>query len=679
MFKRFAAALLGAAVLVPAVPAYAAEDDIELTVLGTTDVHGHIYNWDYFTDAPYPAGGAEDPNELGLSRVTTIVDDVREDKGEDSVVVLDNGDYIQGTPLTSLAAKNPENHPMATAFNLVGYDAQVFGNHEFNYGLETLNTYADQTDAPLLGANVVKAGTDEPYTEPYTMLDREIDGNKVTVGVLGLVTPGVRIWDKANVEGTLEFRDLVLTAQEYVPEMKAAGADVVVALVHSGQDAEGVQWDPALLQENIASSVASNVDDIDLVIGGHSHVDIPVDLFEAPNGDPVLFTQPYFWARSVSQVDLPLTATEGDSATDYEVNWPESDEAIKDLVSANYSEDVTDSERILNDPDLQAAHDETIEYVNTVVAQNKELMTTDTSRYEDTPILDIIGKVMTDQVEESLVGTEYENLPVIAQTSPFSRTSVFPEGDLTIKDIASLYIYDNTLAASLLTGSDVKDYLEYSARFFVQATPDNPWNPDTHTNALYPGATRGIPDYNFDALLGVNYKIDITKPVGERIVELTMPDGTPVEDTDQFVMAVNNYRQNGGGGYPTYETIWDEQLEIRELMIEYAEAEGVIDPANFFTENWELITEPQDETDPTGEPTDPTDPTDPSQPTQPGDPDPTGPDQSTDPSVPTDSGQPSDPGEELPNTGAQIAGVAFAAVLLVAAGLMLVARRRLKS
>lgn len=676
MLKRLGAAFLGAALLASGAPAFAADDDdIVLTVLGTTDVHGHIYNWDYFTDEEYPAGEPDDPNQLGLSRVATIVDDVRDDKGEESVVVLDNGDFIQGTPLTSRAAKTPENHPMAKAFQLVGYDAQALGNHEFNYGLDTLATYREQLDAPLLGANVVKAGTEEPAYDPYTMIDRTIDGHEITVGVLGLVTPGVRTWDKANVDGKLEFRDLVLTAQKYVPEMKDEGADVVVTLVHSGQDAEGVEWDPDLLQENIASSVASNVEDIDLVIGGHSHVDIPVDLFEAPDGDPVLFTQPYFWARSVSQVDLPLAPTETrDAATDFEVDWPENDEDIKALASANYSEDVQDSDRILSDPDLQKAHEDTIEYVNQVVALNKQEMTTETSRYEDTPILDIIGQVMTDQVEESLKGTDYEGLPVIAQTSPFSRTSVFPEGDLTIKDIASLYIYDNTLAASLLTGSDLKEYLEYSARFFVQATPDNPWDPETHTNAVYPGATRGIPDYNFDAVTGVNYKLDITKPVGERVVELTMADGTPIEDSDQFVMAVNNYRQNGGGGYPTYEPIWDEQLEIRELMIEYAQDVEVIDADNFYTKNWELITEPQETPDPTDptEPTDPADPTDPAEPTDP-----------ADTAVPSDPAQPGDngtdagsPSGELPNTGAQVAGVALVAVLLIGAGVTLVVRRR---
>lgn len=160
-----------------------------------------------------------------------------------------------------------------------------------------------------------------------------------------------------------------------------------------------------------------------------------------------------------------------------------------------------------------------------------------------------------------------------------------------MRDIAGLYIYDNTLAAALMTGAELREYLEWSARFFVQVTEDEPWDPETHTNALYDGATRGIPDYNFDAITGdLTYQIDITKPVGKRVVSLKNLDGSAVTDDQQFVMAVNNYRQAGGGGYPVMSAIWDEQLEIRQLIIEYAQEVREIDQENFHVKNWELIT-----------------------------------------------------------------------------------------
>ena len=526
-------------------------------------------------------------------------------------------------------------------------------------------------DAPLLGANVETLPGTSLSFEPYVIVEKVVGGQTIKIGILGLVTPGVRIWDKANVEGKLEFHDLVLTAQHYVPEMKAAGADVVVALVHSGQNAPGVPWVASELQENVATSVSTLVDDIDLVVAGHSHVNIPSQVFHAPDGDPVLFTQPYFWARSASQVSLPI-AEDGDGG--YMVNWPQTDEEIAQLAIPKYSKDVVDSAAFTGHPTLWSDHQATIEYVNSVIATNEVEMTTESSRYEDTPILDIIGYVMEDSVRQGIQGTEYADLPVIAQTSPFSRTSVFPQGDLRVRDVAGLYIYDNTLAAQLVTGSQLKTYLEWSARYFVQVTDENPWDPETHTGALYEGATRGIPDYNFDAITGpISYELDIRKPVGERVVNFQHADGTPIKDTDQLVLAVNNYRQNGGGGYPVQDfvTIWDEQLEIRQLIIEYATEAGTLNPEDFHEVNWALITQDVDPSpSPTGSPT--TTPTATGEPSE----NPTDRPTSDDPSVtPTKPGKPGG----LPDSGANVAGLALGALLLVGLGAILVARRRAAS
>ncbi len=568
-------------------------DSFDLTVMATTDVHGHAYNWDYFRDQPYPQGRVR---KLGMARAATIIENARKSKPKGSVLVVDNGDAIQGTPLTYVAAKRPQllqgrTHPMAEAFNDVGYDAQALGNHEFNYGLDVLRNYGAQLKAPLLGANVVKAGTETPAFTPYTLIDRTIGGKRVKIGVVGLVTPGVRVWDRAVVDGKLEFRDPVVTAQKYVPQMKARGADVVVALVHSGLDAEGVAWNPALLQENVAGSVASKVNDVDVVVGGHSHVDIPSKVFRAPDGDPVLFTQPTYWAQSVSQVTLPLKANE--NGRGYKVSWPRTDTQIGALAQAKYADQVADSPTFAANKKLKADHEATVAYVNTVVAQSKERLTSATSHYEDTPILDFVGRVMADNVRRGLKGTKYEGLPVVAQTSPFSRTAVFPKGNVTIKDIAGLYVFDNTLGGVLVTGRELKDYLEHSARYFVQVPEGSTFDP-SKVNAKYDGATRGIPDYNYDALTGLRYRIDVSKPVGSRIVGLSYPDGRPLGDGDKLILAVNNYRQNGGGGFPhmggNARVVYDEQQEIRQLLIDYAQNAKTIDPAVFFERNWEVVT-----------------------------------------------------------------------------------------
>ena len=609
MLKRLTTAVLAtglAATLAPAAAAATAPpDQLDLTLLATTDTHGHIYNWDYFGGAEYEGEDAQ-----GLTRVSSIVGDVREREGEESVVVVDNGDAIQGTPLSYYYGMGPGaadvldgtvTHPMARAFNTIGYDAQVVGNHEYNYGLDMLATYEEDLDLPLLGANVVDVETGEPYHDPYTLIEREIDGETVTVGVLGLVTPGVRIWDKQHVEGVLEFQDMVTAAEQWVPEVEEQ-ADVVVVLAHTGQGTiEDANYDPARLDEDVAGNIARMVPGIDVLVAGHSHQDLPQTLVENVDGEQVLITQPNYWANSVTETSLTLVP---DGEGGFEVDW--TDQAPTAV--AHYGSEVADDPALVEA--LATEHETTVEYVNTPVAESVEELAAETSRYEDTAIIDFINHVQQTTVEDALAGTEYADLSVISQASPFSRTAVFPEGEVTIRDIAGLYIYENTLRGVQMTGAEIRDYLEYSARYFTQAEQGAEFDPETGTNAVYDDRPEGVPDYNYDALSGLDYVIDVSRPVGERIVRLQHPDGTPVADDDEFVLTVNNYRQSGGGAFPHVAeapVVYDELLEIRQLLIDWASDRGVIDPAEFFVENWELTTSPLPEEpgeDPTDDPTD---------------------------------------------------------------------------
>jgi 2',3'-cyclic-nucleotide 2'-phosphodiesterase/3'-nucleotidase len=563
---------------------------LELTLMATTDVHGHVEDWDYFRNAPFP-----DDDTLGLSRVGSVVDRVRAERGEESVVVLDNGDALQGTPLTYYYGMGAGaesvldggiEHPMAAAFNAIGYDAQVVGNHEYNYGLEMLSAYEGGLDAPLLGANVIDLDTGEPYHDPYTLIERQIDGQTVTVGVIGLVTPGVRVWDRQYVEGELEFRDLVETAAEWVPVVDAQ-ADVVVVLAHSGQGTvPDDAYDPADLNEDVANNVAYQVPGIDLLVAGHSHRDEPETVITNAAGQPVLLTQPSHWARSVSEVTLAL-APDGEGG--YAVDWSEGSAPV---VTPHYGRDVADA-----DPDVADAvaqqHATTIDYVNTPVAESVDEMLTETSRYEDTPIIDFINRVQAETVQQGLLATEHAGTPVVSQASPFSRSARFPQGEVTIRDIAGLYIYENTLRGVLLTGAQLRDYLEYSARYFERTEEGAAFDPATGTNAASPDRPDGVPDYNYDALSGLDYTIDVSREVGDRIQGLSHPDGTAVADDDEFVLAVNNYRQSGGGGFPHVAeapVVYDELQEIRQLLIDWAQRRGVIDATEFFERNWAVTT-----------------------------------------------------------------------------------------
>lgn len=585
---------LAAVVPVAVLPAVAVEGDTtDLTLLATTDVHANLRNWDYFRNAENPAGQAG-----GLTRVTSIVNDVEGREGAESVVYVDNGDAIQGTPLaTQFSVNEPvtetgREHPVAAAYNLLGLDAQTVGNHEFNYGLANLKKYRDDLKAPVLGANVIDVATGEPALDPYALIHREIDGTPVTVGVVGVVVPGVSVWDRAHVQGVLEFQDVVTAAQTWVPEV-AKQADVVVVLAHSGLgDVDSATYDPAAKHHDVAKNVAELVDGVDVVVAGHSHSTRNAEqFFTGTDGRQVLVTQPEYWGRSVSEVTIPLVE-QADGSLDVEFSGEPG--AVT----------VHDADQYEDDPEMlevtKPYHDETVEYVNTPVAQSIERMATESSRYVDTPIIDFINHVQRETVTNALAGTEYENLPVVSQASPFSRTAVFPQGQVTIADVAGLYIYDNTLGASLLTGAQLKDYLEYSASYYAQVPAGEEFDPEKHTNAPNAYYKDSTPDYALDQLAGVDYQIDLSKPVGQRISGLAYSEsGAPVRPEDEIALAVNNYRQSGGSGYPHVAdapVIWNELLEVRQLLIDWATDRGAIDPADFADENWRLVISATSET-----------------------------------------------------------------------------------
>ncbi|WP_432520560.1 bifunctional metallophosphatase/5'-nucleotidase [Kineococcus sp. SYSU DK006] len=566
--------LVGLGAATGATGAAAAPVPPSITLVSMTDVHGHVLDWDYFAGRPYPQGQG-----LGLARISTAVDRVRAERGADSTLVVDNGDAIQGTPLTYYHSREEPVtqtgavHPMAQAYDAIGIDAQVVGNHEFNYGLDTLAEYRLDLDAPLLGANVVDERTGTPYLRPWVLRDVRPSGGgaPVKVGVLGLTTPGSAVWDKQNVEGKLTFEDVVATAQREVPRMKAAGADLVVVLSHSGRSGESSYSEEELPAENVSDRVAAEVAGVDVVVAGHSHRDLPeawVDSTATP-GKRVLVTQPYRWGASVTVSQLELRGS-GDG---YSLAGAD----VQEVRAADVPEDPEIVEVIADE------HRRTVEYVDQVVATSTQELPATEARWRDTPIIDFIQRVQTDTVREALAGTPDAELPVLSIAAPFSRTAVFPQGEVTVKDVAGLYEFDNTLQAVRMTGAQVREYLERSAEYYASVPPGDPADPESL-------ATGQTPDYNLDQLAGVEYELDLAQPAGSRVASLTL-EGAPVADDQQFVVAVNNYRRSGGGGFPHVSTapvVYDEQAEIRQLLIDRAQSTGTIDPADFAVENWWL-------------------------------------------------------------------------------------------
>lgn len=550
-----------------------------LTVMGTTDLHGHVFNWDYFKDAEYSDKAG---NAMGLARISTLVNRVRAERGRCNTMLLDAGDTLQGTPLTyyyakvdPITAKGGPVHPMAQAMNAIGYDAAALGNHEFNYGLETLRKFEDQLHFPLLGANALDAKTQKPAFPPYLIKRFHVPGlPPVKVAVLGLTNPGIAIWDKAYVQGKLTFPGLEEQAAKWVPKLRAMGADVVVVSAHSGSSGTSSYGDQLPYVENSAALVAQRVPGIDAILVGHAHVEIPeLKVTNEQTGRTVVLSEPLCFAERLTLFDFELVFRS--------VRW-EVESVAASLLNSNTVEDDPKITKLLSDE-----HAKVVSYVNQVVGSATETLTTVEARYKDAPIIDLITKVQEDVVKAALAGTEYAALPVIAQASPFSRTSEIPAGEVTIRDLSSLYVYDNTLVAKVMTGAQLRAYLEYSAEYFVRTAAGAAVDVEKLTNA------NGRPDYNYDYVSGLGYEIDIAQAAGSRIRNLTY-GGAALDDGQQFVLAVNNYRANGGGAFPhvaSAKELWSESTEIRTRIAEWVTAKGVLDPKDFASADWRLTRE----------------------------------------------------------------------------------------
>ncbi|GAA3583386.1 bifunctional metallophosphatase/5'-nucleotidase [Kribbella ginsengisoli] len=586
-----AAAVLAAAGF-QAAPAYAGKpkdpEVVRLTIMGTTDLHGNVFNWDYFKNAEYDDSAH---NDIGLAKVATLVKAVRArvkaTRHAPDPLMIDAGDTIQGTPLAYYFAKiqpitGGHRHPMAAAMNEIEYDAAALGNHEFNYGLDILRKFQSQLHFPLLGANAQDWTTGLPVFPPYVLKKVQVHGQgTVTVGILGLTNPGIAIWDKANVENKVKFGGIVELAKEWVPKVRAAGADVVIVAAHSGMDLSSSYGDALPVPENASVLMAETVPGIDAVLVGHAHLEIPQRLVtNKVSGEQVVLTEPLKWGMRLSLIDLDLQKVKG--------KW-------KVLARASQ---VLNANTVMSDPEvvriLQEDHDKVVGYVNSKIGTCTQAMSAATAPWEDTAALDFVNFIQADAVSKALAGTPQAALPVLAIAAPFNRAAAIPAGDVSIRDVAGLYIFDNTLLAVTMTGAQVKDYLEFSAQYFKQVSGPGPFPADQVTNAVTPTAPGGTPDYNYDIMGGLTkplaYKIDIAKAPGARITDLTY-DGAPLAADQQFVVAVNNYRQSGGGNFPHVKTapvVYNRQVEIRQLMIDYVTATGEVNPNTFHTTDWSL-------------------------------------------------------------------------------------------
>lgn len=516
-----------------------------ITVLSTTDLHGNILPVDYYTNKP---------DVRGLAKVATLIKGARKENPA-GTLLLDSGDTIQGTPLQYFHNKknNTPPDPMMLTMSALKFDALAVGNHEYNFGLTVLEKARREANFPWLSANTYKRGTNETYYQPY--LVKELNG--VRVGILGLTTPGVPFWENKENFAGLEFRDPLVEARKWVAVLREKErVDLVVVAMHMGleEDLRTGEVSPGqVTNENMGVQLARTVTGIDLILMGHTHREVPSVVI-----GETLLTQANSWGRHLARADVYL----------------ERDKRGRWRVAAKAARTIAVSERTETDEEiarLVAPYDqETQSWLGRVIGESSAELTAEGALFRDTAILDLVQRVQLDAGKAD-----------VSMVASFNAQARLPRGQVTVRDIAGLYVYENTLVVLEVTGAQLKDALEHSAKFF---------------RAYEAGRTPAelvddkIPSYNFDIAEGVTYDLDLTKPHGSRVQNLRFR-GQPLDPAQKLKLATNNYRVNGGGGYTMYKgapEVYRSSTEIRELIIDWVERERRV-PAEP-TNNWRLLT-----------------------------------------------------------------------------------------
>ena len=564
---------------------------VDVRILATTDLHTNLVNYDYYQDKPVET--------LGLAKTAVLIEKAK--KENPNVLLVDNGDTIQGTPLGTYKAivdpvEKGEQHPMYAALQALGFEAGTLGNHEFNYGLDYLNRVIETAGMPLVNANVLDPATGKFIYQPYKIIEKTFTDTQgrlttVKIGVTGIVPPQILNWDKANLEGKVVVRDSVEAIRDIIPEMRKAGADITLVLSHSGIGDDKYEKG----EENEGYQIAS-LPGVDAVVTGHSHAEFPsgngtgfyekypgVDGVNGKiNGTPVTMAGKY--GDHLGVIDLKLNYTDG--------KWKVTD-SKGSIRKVDTKSNVADK-RVIDI--AKESHEGTINYVRQQVGTTTAPITSYFALVKDDPSVQIVNNAQLWYAKQELAGTPEANLPILSAAAPFkagtrgdaTAYTDIPAGAIAIKNVADLYLYDNVTAILKVNGAQLKEWLEMSAGQFNTIDPNNS-QPQNLVNTNYR-------TYNFDVIDGVTYEFDITQPNKyDREGKLANPNasrvrnlkyqGKEIDPNQEFIVVTNNYRSNGN--FPGVREASLNRLlnlENRQAIINYILAVKNINPSA--DQNW---------------------------------------------------------------------------------------------
>ncbi|MDR2887671.1 MAG: bifunctional metallophosphatase/5'-nucleotidase [Bacteroidales bacterium] len=541
----------------------------EISFIETTDIHGFILPYDYI-----------EKKDAGSSLASIYAYVRQEREAKKSVVLLDNGDNLQGQPevyyYNFVDTLLP--HLLPEAMNFMKYDAVSVGNHDVETGHAVYDRIRKNYNFPMLAANAVDVKSGNPYFKPYHIIKR----NDLKIAVLGLVTTVINNTLPEELYTGIEFVNLYDAAQKWMPVIQAENPDLIVGLFHTGWNGLASEAGNNTAHEEGAEAIAYSIPGFDLIFTGHDHK-VANEKIVNIAGDTTLILNAGSHAMNIAQADIKLQ-------WDKKLRKYTKHLEGRILKTAGYAPDTGFVNK------FRSSHEQTAAYVDEVIGSSSQTITSRDSYFGSSAFVDMIHRLQLEITEAD-----------ISFAAPLSFDVEIPEGAITVSDMFKLYKYENMLYTMVLSGEEIKKILEYSyAGWFntIKTADDHALRFRTDKNGkieLQNGkAWLQTPAYNFESAAGIDYTVDITKPEGSRVAITGMTGGAPFETRKHYRVAINSYRGNGGGGHLTRgagihkedlmkRVVTSTDRDLRYYMIEYIKAQKEITPEAL--NNWKLVPE----------------------------------------------------------------------------------------